>query len=45
MANDKRRSLVDRLRDLLESLNEALNPRQPAPVPIPARDEWPQRRR
>jgi hypothetical protein len=45
MANDKRRSLVDRLRDLLESLQETLSPRQPAPVPVPVRDEWRSRRR
>jgi hypothetical protein len=45
MANDKRRSFADRLRDLLESLQETLSPRQPAPVPIPVREEWRQRRR
>lgn len=45
MAKDKRRPLVDRLRDWLESLQEVLSPRQPAPVPIPVRDEWRQRRR
>lgn len=38
MADTKKRSLADRLRELLEALKEALNPRQPAPVPIPVRD-------
>jgi hypothetical protein len=45
MAHSKRRSFSDRLRDLLEALKEALSPRQPAPVPIPVRDDWYLRRR
>jgi hypothetical protein len=35
---DKRRTLSERLQELLETLRETLSPRQPAPVPIPMRD-------
>jgi hypothetical protein len=43
MAKDKGRSFSDRLREVLDTLKEALSPRQPAPIPIPVRDE-PRRR-
>ena len=43
MAKRKEHSLSDRLRELLDTLREALSPRQLAPVPIPARGE-PRRR-
>jgi hypothetical protein len=36
--NNRRRSIVERLRELVETIREALNPRQPAPVPVPNRD-------
>jgi hypothetical protein len=39
MAKKKSRSLVDRLQTLLDALNQALTPRQPAPVPVPVRSE------
>jgi hypothetical protein len=44
MDKNKPRSISDRLRELLETLKEALTPRQLVPVPIPERDE-PRRRR
>ena len=40
MADSKQRTLADRLRELLDSLKEVLSPRQPAPVPIPTREDW-----
>ncbi len=43
MPKREERSLSDRLRELLDTLKEALSPRQPVPVPIPARGE-PRRR-
>ena len=46
MANKKRRALADRLRDLLDNLKDVLEPRQPAPapIPIPRRDVYGKRR-
>ncbi len=39
MTDTKKRSLTDRLRELLEALKESLNPRQPVPIPIPVREQ------
>ena len=39
MTDDKKRSLGDRLRELLEALKETMNPRQPVPLPVPVRDQ------
>jgi len=44
MAKNKRRSFMERLQELLDSLQEALSSRQPAPVRIPAREQPPRRR-
>lgn len=38
MAKKHHRSLSDRLQELMEAIKEALSPRQPAPIPIPARE-------
>ena len=35
MADKKRRALADRLQDLLDTLKDVLESRQPAPLPIP----------
>jgi len=43
MARTPSRSLADRLRELLDTLRNALSPREPAPVPIPVRSD-PRRR-
>ncbi len=43
MAKTTRRTLSDRLRELMDAVKEALSPRQPAPVPVPVR-EMPRRR-
>ncbi len=40
MADTKKRPLLDRLRELLDALKNELEPRRPAPVPIPARDQY-----
>jgi hypothetical protein len=37
MANKFKRTLVDRIRDILAQLDRLLNPPQPAPVPVPVR--------
>jgi hypothetical protein len=39
MTKPKQRSLADRIQELLETLRKALSPRQPAPVPVPVRNE------
>jgi len=39
MDQSNRRRLVERLRETIEALREALHPRQPARIPVPARDE------
>lgn len=46
MTNKKRRALSDRLRDLLDTLKDVLEPRQPAPapIPVPTRDVYGKRR-
>jgi hypothetical protein len=38
MADDHRRSPAERLRELLETLRDALTPRRPASVPVPLRE-------
>jgi len=45
MAKPDRRPLAERLRELMDMLREALHPRQPARIPVPARDETPRRYR
>ena len=44
MSETKQRTLSERFQELLEAIKEALTPRQPAPVPIPVRED-PYRRR
>ena len=39
MNRNAQRTLADHLHELLEKVREALNPRRPAPVPIPLRDD------
>jgi hypothetical protein len=44
MNRSPQRTLSDHLRQLLETVRQALSPRRPAPVPIPLRDEMIRRR-
>lgn len=37
--DQKRRGLLDRLREMLESLEKALTPARPVPQPIPVRGD------
>jgi len=44
MSDKKKRPLIERLRDLLDSLKDVIEPRRPAPVPVPVRDDRLRRR-
>jgi|GEM_PF-1540540 hypothetical protein len=44
MTTSHQRPLAERLRKLLTMLREALQPRQPARIPVPVRDEIIRRR-
>ena len=44
MNHSTQRTLSDHLRQILETVRQALTPRHPVPVPIPLRDEMIRRR-